>query len=206
MDPLRENEIACYCRVSSRQQKNASQRAEIERWLGGRGVDPHSVRWFEDVETGKTLQRPAFEKLQAAIGHGKVKTVVVWKLDRVSRRLKDGVNLLADWCEAGIRVVSVTEQIDLSGPVGRMIASVMFGLAEIELEFRRERQAAGIRLAKKRGVYRGRRRGTTKAKPERVQELRERGLSIAEVARAVGVSERTAYRYLAASTRQCEKS
>ena len=71
---------------------------------------------------------------------GKIKTVIVWKLDRISRRLKDGINLLAEWCERGVRVVSVTQQIDLSGPVGRMVASVMFGLAEIELEYRRERQ------------------------------------------------------------------
>lgn len=56
------------------------------------------------------------------------KTVMVWKLDRLSRRLRDGVNLLADWCDRGIRVVSITQQIDLSGPVGRMIAAVMLGL------------------------------------------------------------------------------
>ena len=57
----------------------------------------------------------------------------------------------------------MTQQIDLSGVVGRMVASVMFGLAEIELEYRRERQAAGIQVAKKAGVYRGRQKGTTKA-------------------------------------------
>lgn len=62
-----------------------------------------------------------------------VKTAVVWKLDRISRRQRDGINVLADWCERDVRVVSVTQQIDLSGAVGRMVASVMFGLAEIEL-------------------------------------------------------------------------
>ena len=62
--------------------------------------------------------------------------VVVWKLDRISRRQRDGVNLLAEWCERGVRVVAVTQQIDLSGAVGRMVASVLFGLAEIESEYR----------------------------------------------------------------------
>jgi len=62
-----------------------------------------------------------------------VKTVVVWKLDRISRRLRDGINLLADWCEKGVRVVVVTQQIDLSGAVGRMVANVSFGLAELSL-------------------------------------------------------------------------
>src|SRR4051794_41412362 len=98
--------------------------------------------------------------------------VVVWKLDRVSRRQRDGVNLLADWCERGVRVVAVTQQIDLSGTVGRMVASVLFGLAEIESEYRLERQAAGVAGAKERGAYRGRRRGTTKAGPPPAGELR----------------------------------
>lgn len=188
--------IACYCRVSSRNQKNDSQKEEITRWLKGNSIKASQVRWFEDKETGKTLSRRAFDRLQALIFHGEVKTVVVWKLDRLSRRQKDGINLLADWCERGVRVVSVTQQIDLSGAVGRMVASVMFGLAEIELEYRRERQAAGIRVARSRGVYTGRRKGTTKRKPARAQQLRKRGLSIPEIANALDVSERTVFRYL----------
>ena len=124
------------------------------------------------------------------------KTVVVWKLDRLSRRLKDGINVLADWCEQGVRIFSVTQQIDLTGPVGRLVASVMFGLAEIELEYRRERQAAGIRVARNRGIYQGRISGTTKALPKRAIELRDRGLKIPEIANALNVSERSVFRYL----------
>src|SRR5262245_46979632 len=107
------------------------------------------------------------------------------------------VNLLADWCARNVRVVAVTQQIDLSGPVGRMVASVLFGLAEIEWEYRRERQAAGIAVAKARGVYRGRRKGTTKAQPLRAHTLRHAGLTVPEIARALGIGERTAFRYLA---------
>ena len=125
--------IACYCRVSSARQKTDSQKPEIRRWLDGNRIDPSTVGWFEDKETGKTLKRPAFDRLQKAIFAGTVTTVVVWKLDRISRGQRDGVNLLADWCERGVRVVAVTQQIDLSGAVGRMVASVLFGLAEIEI-------------------------------------------------------------------------
>ncbi len=141
--------IACYVRVSTKRQRTDSQRAEIKRWLDGNGIDLSTVVWFEDKETGKTLCRPAFEKLQKAVFNGQVKTVVVWKLDRLSRSLRDGVNVLADWCERGVRVVSTTQGVDLSGPVGRMVAALLLGVAEIELEYRRERQAAGIRVAKK---------------------------------------------------------
>src|SRR5262249_116920 len=99
--------IACYCRVSSAHQKTDSQKPEIQRWLRGNGIDPSTVEWFEDKETGQTVKRPAFDRLQKTIFAGTVKTVVVWKLDRISRHQRDGVNLLADWCERGVRVVSV---------------------------------------------------------------------------------------------------
>ena len=141
--------IACYVRVSTRRQKDDSQRAEIEKWLDSNGIDRSQVKWYADKESGKFLKRPEFDRLQADIFHGKVKAVVCWKLDRLSRRLRDGVNLLADWCERGLKIVVVTQQIELNGPLGRMIAAVMLGLAEIELEYRRERQAAGIQDAKK---------------------------------------------------------
>lgn len=189
--------IACYCRVSSARQRTDSQKPEIGRWLQGNGIDPSAVEWFEDKESGQTLKRPAFDRLREAVFAGRVKTVVVWKLDRISRRQRDGVDLLADWCERGVRVVAVTQQIDLSGAVGRMVASVLFGLAEIESEYRRERQTAGIAVARGRGAYRGRQQGTTKAPPRRAHELRGRGLTVQEVATALGVSRRTAFRYLA---------
>lgn len=64
----------------------------------------------------------------------------------------------------------ITEGGCACGTVGRLVASVLFGLAEIEQEYRRERQAAGIAVAKRRGVYRGRAKGTTKAKPARARD------------------------------------
>lgn len=188
--------IACYCRVSTRHQKNDSQRAEIRRWLKNNNINLTDVRWFEDKETGKTARRFAFEQLQEAIFDGLVKTVVVWKLDRISRRQRDGINLLADWCDHDVRVISVTQQIDLSGAVGRMVASVMFGLAEIELEYRKERQAAGIQVARKAGVYTGRQKGTTKGKPIRALTLKNKGFTTTEIANAMRVSKRTVFRYI----------
>ncbi len=189
--------IACCCRVSSARQKTDSQKPEIRRWLEGNGIDPEAIEWFEDKETGRTLKRPAFDRLRRAVFAGTIRTVVVWKLDRISRRQSDGVDLLADWCERGVRVVAVTQ---LGGAVGRMVASVLFGLAEIESDYRRERQAAGIAVAKERGIYRGRQPGATKAAPRRARELRGRGLTTQEIATAMGVSRWTVFRYLAATT------
>lgn len=190
--------IACYCRTSTTRQKNDSQVNEIEKWLNANGYDTTQVEWYIDQESGKTLQRREFERLQADIFSGKIKTVVCYKLDRLSRRLRDGVNLIADWCERGIKIVVITQQIELNGAVGRMIAALLMGLAEIELEFRQERQLAGIEVAKRRGVYMGRKQGTTKASPKRAIELRRKGLTISEIATALNTSNRTVLRYLKA--------
>ena len=81
--------------------------------------------------SGDDLDRRQFAKLQADIFAGEVDTVVVWKLDRLSRSLRDGVNVLADWCDRGLRVVSVTQQIDFNGALGKMLAAVLLGVAEM---------------------------------------------------------------------------
>jgi DNA invertase Pin-like site-specific DNA recombinase len=190
--------IACYVRVSTIGQNEQGQRAEIERWLAGNGIDPASVLWFADKgKSGDSLKRPAFEKLQAAVFAGEVRTIVVYKLDRLSRSLRDGINVLCEWCDKGLRVVSVTQQIDFNGTVGKMLAAVLLGIAEMEQETRRERQRAGIALAKRNGVYKGRQPGTTKGDPERARTLHAKGNDVAEIARALGTSERTVRRYLA---------
>jgi DNA invertase Pin-like site-specific DNA recombinase len=188
--------IAAYCRVSTVRQKADNQVSEIKKWLTAHDHDQNQVEWYIDHETGKTLRRSEFDRLQRDIFSGKVNAVIVWKLDRLSRRLRDGINVLADWCEHGLKIVVVTQAIELNGAVGRMIAAVMLGLAEIELEYRQERQTAGIEVAKRKGIYNGRKKGTTKAKPERAMELAAKGLRVAEIAQALGTSQRTVQRYL----------
>lgn len=189
---------AVYIRVSTTGQNEAGQRAEIERWLAGNGIA--DARWYVDRESGDDLERPAFRELQAAVFAGEIKAVVVWKLDRLSRSLRDGINTLCDWCDRGLRVVSVTQLIDFNGAAGKLIASVLFAVAEMEQETRRERQAAGIAAARGRGVYRGRKPGTRKADVSRAAELRSRGLTDGEIATALGVSRRSVQRYLRAAS------
>jgi DNA invertase Pin-like site-specific DNA recombinase len=186
---------AIYLRVASpKGQKTDSQRAELEAWLKRHHYK--SVQWFEDHESATPMQRDAFQRLQAATFAGTITTVVGRKLTRLARSLKEGVNGLADWGQRGVSIIAVTQQIDLSGPVGHLIASLLFGIAEIELQHAKERQAAGIALAKQRGVYTGRQRGTTKAAPARAQTLRKHGLTMREIAQALSVKERTVYAYL----------
>ena len=91
--------IACYIiRVSTASQYSEGQKKDVRRWLKGQGHKAKDVRWFEDKETGKHTDRPAFKELQSAVFMGEAKTVVIWRLDRLSRNQHDGINTLADWC------------------------------------------------------------------------------------------------------------
>jgi DNA invertase Pin-like site-specific DNA recombinase len=79
--------------------------------------------------------------------------------------------------------------------MGRMVAALLLGPAEIEWEWR-DRQAAGIAVAKRQGTYKGRKLGTTKGKPDRARELRAKGLAAPEIATALWISTGTVFRYL----------
>lgn len=139
--------------------------------------------------------------IQADIFSGKVKTIILWKLDRLSRQLVDGVQILSDWADRGLTIVVVTQQLEFNGAVGRLVAALLMGLAEIEWEYRKERQSAGIEVVKKKGVYTGRKQGTKKKNPQRAAQLRDKGLTAPEIATALGVSERTVFRYLSNQTK-----
>ena len=196
--PRTDRITACYVRVSTTGQNQAGQKREIKRWLKGNGANPPAVRWYVDTATGDNLDRPEFECMQKHVFNGEIGTVVTWRLDRLSRTIRDGLAVLCEWCDRGLRIVSVSQQIDFNGALGKMLAAVLFGVAEMEQETRRERQAAGIAVAKEKGKYRGRKPGTTKANPRRAKRLREKGLTLNEIASAMGVSRMTICRYLKA--------
>lgn len=190
---------AAYIRVSTTGQNLDGQRREIERWILGNVAGPEKVIWFEDRATGNNTNRPGFKALQKAVFHGEVQTVIVYKLDRVSRSLIDGLTTIQGWLEKGVRLVSTSQQFDFSGSTGKLIASVLFSVAEMEQETRRERQQAGIAVAKERGIYKGRKKGTTKGSQKRALELQRQGLTVSEISNVMGVSRQTVYRYLKAA-------
>ena len=190
---------AAYIRVSTTGQNLDGQRREIERWILGNVAGPEKVIWFEDRATGNNTNRPGFKALQKAIFHGEVQTVIVYKLDRVSRSLIDGLTTIQGWLEKGVRLVSTSQQFDFSGSTGKLIASVLFSVAEMEQETRRERQQVGIAVAKERGIYKGRKKGTTKGSQKRALELQRQGLTVSEISNVMGVSRQTVYRYLKAA-------
>lgn len=199
MQQIEQSEqVAVYVRVSSAKQRTEGQEDALRAWVEGNGFDPARVRWYCDHESGKTLKRPQFEQMQGDIFDGKIKAIVVWKLDRVARSLRGGLDVLAGWYSKGLRVVVVSQRLDFSGAIGELVAGLLFGIAALETEMRAERQALGIAAAKRRGVYKGRKRGTTKASPKRAHKLRDKGLTIVEIAAALQVTPQTVHNYLKA--------
>lgn len=191
-----KKKVACYVRVSMASQHASNQWKEIDKWLGRNGIDASRIEAYEDIDSGAKIDREGFLRLQDDVEAGQIGTVVIWRLDRLSRSLVDGVHLLGQWLDRGVRLVSISQNLDFSGTVGKMIASMLFGVAEMEREAMLARQRPGIERAKMEGKYKGRKRGTTKKRPYRAKQLRSKGLSTEEIATAMGVSRRTVFRYL----------
>lgn len=185
--------VAAYVRVSTIGQNEAGQVEAIKAYCQNHNLEPV---FFIDKATGNNLDRPEFNRLNEMIFRGEVSTVLIYKLDRLSRKLHEGIMTLTTWLESGVRLVSITQSLDFSGSVGKMIAAVLLGVAEMEQETRRERQFDGIQVAKTKGVYKGRKSGTEVFSRERIIELRERGLNYDEISTALNCSKKTIQRAL----------
>jgi len=152
---------------------------------------------FTDKASGKDTKRPELEALLAFAREGD--TVVVHSMDRLARNLDDLRQLVQMLTKRGIRIEFVKEGLHFTGedsPMANLLLSVMGAFAEFERALIRERQREGIALAKKRGVYRGRKKALS---PEQVINLRQRataGNQKAALAREFGISRETLYQYL----------
>jgi DNA invertase Pin-like site-specific DNA recombinase len=175
------------------------QRREINRWLKSRRIKSKSVRWYIDKSTNENLEQPQLSRLQEDTLQGNVRAVVVWRLDRIAPSLRDGLETLRDWCERSLRVVSVSQAIDLQSAKAKQMATVLAAVAEMALETRRERTKAGLASAHARGRFGGRPRvDAEEAKVKLVKKLQKGGrLSVQEICNKAEISRSTYYRYLA---------
>src|SRR5262249_9112605 len=105
--------IGAYVRVSTRdKQTTISQRQAIRDWARLHHVNVNEIQWFEDKQSGATADRPQLQRLLKAIDKGKIDGLVLWRLDRLARNTTDGLGILRNLCDRGIRIVSVSENID----------------------------------------------------------------------------------------------
>ena len=187
--------VAIYARVSSKRQDLASQLPDLERWSAAQSEE---VKFYRDKSTGKTLDRPGWLKLQAAIDRGDVRRVVVWRLDRLGRTAAGLTKLFADLQERKIGLVSLRDGIDLSTASGRMLANVLASVAQFETELRAERVIAGQQAAKAAGKSVGGRKAGTRVrltveKERAVKRLHKANTPITEIARTLQLSRPTVY-------------
>ena len=190
---MKTKAVAVYLRVSTLDQEKGimSQEKALKDYCYNQGFK--DVIWYRDKLSGKQLNRPAFNKLQQDIFNGKVDTVIVWKLDRLSRSLQDGINVLCNWLKKEVRIISITQQLDFSGVTGQLIAGVLFAVAAMERENLRENTKRGIAAAKAKGVKLGKR---PKLFAKDITPLLEEGLSIAQVSQRLGKTRQAVYNAL----------
>jgi DNA invertase Pin-like site-specific DNA recombinase len=127
-------------------------------------------------------------------------TLVVWKLDRLGRSVKHLVDLVGELDELGVHFRSLTDSIDTSTASGRFFFHVMASLAEMERELTVERTRAGLEVARSLGRVGGRKRKMTDSKLESARKLLTGGVPVKDVAKNLGVSVPTLYRWLPASS------
>jgi DNA invertase Pin-like site-specific DNA recombinase len=148
---------------------------------------------FEEYASGARQDRPQLAEMLKYIRKGD--QVVVWKLDRLGRTMRQLVTLVADFRERGIDFRSLTDGIDTSTPVGRFTFHILGALAEMERDLIRERTLAGLKSARARGRNGGRKPKLTPKQIEQAKRwLADPAATVEEVARRYGVNRATIYR------------
>jgi len=150
---------------------------------------------FTDKSSGSVQERPELDKLKGMLREGD--TLVIWKLDRLSRSLKH----LIEWMEfldrEGVQLKSIQDSIDTSTAMGKFIFHVFGALGQLEKDIIRERTMAGLSSARARGRIGGRPRKLDPKKVKRVQEMYDKKeMTVKEICEWAGISKATLYKYI----------
>jgi len=158
-------------------------------------------RIFTDKASGAYAARPGLNEMLGQLRAGD--TVIVWRLDRLARSLKDLIELAARLEANDVGLMLLNERIDTSSVAGRLFFQIFGAIAEFERNLIRERTSAGLAAAKARGKTGGRRRILDADKQRSIAILVEAARAKGEapsaraIANTVGASERTIRRFIA---------
>ena len=176
-----------YARVSTGEQKMDLQLDALE--------EAGCERIYQERVSGAAGSRPKLERCLEELREGD--TLVVWRLDRFGRSLKDLVSKMETLEERGVDFVSVTESIDTTTAQGKLTFHLFGALAEFERELGRERTMAGLRAARKQGRVGGRPRALSEEDiPELQALMKDEGVSTQQICDRFDVSKATLYRYV----------
>jgi DNA invertase Pin-like site-specific DNA recombinase len=186
-----------YARVSTEDQDTRLQLDALKR--------EGCKRIYEEKASGSKVDRPELQKLLDAAREGDV--VIVWKLDRLGRSLKDLITIVSGLKEKGIGFRSLTETIDTTSSGGRLIFHIFASLAEFERSIISDRTKAGLAAARARGRKGGRKPKLNDGDIARIKTLAEArktdGMyehTLADIARSYRVSPMTLWRALKKSS------
>ena len=175
-----------YVRVSTEDQNPARQ-------LEGLEMD----RVFLDKFTGKVLERPQFMEMMKYVREGD--HVYVHSMDRLARNLMDLRKTVETLNKRNVKVQFMKENLTFTGddtPMSMLLLSMMGAFAEFELSLIRERQKEGIRLARQRGVYIGRKKMLNADQILEVHRLAKEGYKKTKIAEMFNMSREVVYKYL----------
>ncbi len=184
--------IAIYYRVSTDKQDLESQKIVIERWLSELVKQPKHVYTIRDEGmSGKNENRPGYKELLQLALSKKIDTIVVYRLDRLSRNATVAIKTLLELDEYGVGFISVTQPVLNLGhanPFRRTMLAAFAEIAEIERETIVARVRSGLEAAKKRGVVLGAPVKLTDEMKDRAKQLRSDGYSYKDIAVELGLS------------------
>src|ERR1700758_916597 len=187
MDKMKSSrsKAAIYVRVSTADQHVESQLYDLRELAAQRGLDV--VQEYRDSGvSGKRARRPGLDALIADARRKKFSVVLVAAFDRVARSVKHFLQVMDEFDSLGIVFISRRENVDTSGPMGRLFLTLIGSIAELESDLIRERVLAGMRRAKLDGV----RIGRAPMNIDRAAIVRDRlsGMTLTAVAKKWGVS------------------
>jgi DNA invertase Pin-like site-specific DNA recombinase len=178
-----------YARVSTQDQNLELQQEAL--------TEAGCQKVFEDKVSGTRADRPGLAKAMEMLSKGDA--LVVWKLDRLGRSVKQLVDLVGELHKQGVQFKSLSDAIDTGTPSGRFFFHVMASLAEMERDLIVERTRAGLDVARQLGRKGGRKPKMTDSKIESAKKLLASGVPPKDVAKNLGVSVPTLYRWVPAS-------
>lgn len=179
-----------YARVSTAEQNVETQRET----LIGLGVEPDRIRFDRGV-SGRTRRRPGLERAMGELRSGD--ELVVAKLDRLGRSLRDLLDIAEEIRSVGATLTVGRTSYDPGDPVGAMLFQVLGMAAEFEVAMNRERTREGVARAKAEGKYKGRQPKLSAKDAERLRQMHAAGgYTTTELGRFFGLHRTSVYRYL----------
>ena len=187
------NKTAIYARVSTKDQKTEQQMDELRAYCSRSGIETIEEYIDEGISAFKKC-RPAFNRLMEDIRKKKIDTVIVWKLDRLSRSLKELISTIEYFKDNNVKFISYSQSgMDTSTSTGKLLFNLFGIIAEFEHDLISERTRLKLDYLKKNGKILGR---PIKIDPFMVRKLRDRRLSLSAIARQLSCDPSTVSKLL----------